>query len=254
MDTLTTPQMVECFHLAFLAVLPREFDPVGFVLKGGANLRFFFNSERYSEDIDLDVVRLKEWQVRDKVNRTLESRALGLMLRTSGLSVDGFTMSKQTGTTQRWKVAVKSRDRGEPVRTKIEFSHRELDPRRAIDPVPEPAIARYGMRPPLIGHYRIGAATEQKIRALAGRSETQARDVFDLDLLLRRGDDPDRFSDPEMLNRARDRALELPYEAYRDQVIPFIEPELAELRDDPGSWESMQAFVAGWLEAAHGAG
>ena len=43
----------------------------------------------------------------------------------------------------------------------------------------------YGLTSPTVQHYGETAAIEQKIAALALRSETKARDVFDLDLLLR---------------------------------------------------------------------
>jgi len=44
----------ELFHLVFLRDLARSVKPSSFVLKGGANLRFFFGSPRYSEDMDID--------------------------------------------------------------------------------------------------------------------------------------------------------------------------------------------------------
>ncbi len=46
---------IECFHLAFLATLRASVQPQRYVLKGGANLRYFYASNRYSEDIDLDI-------------------------------------------------------------------------------------------------------------------------------------------------------------------------------------------------------
>lgn len=52
----TPRQQREIFHLLFLERLLKIADPGLFVLKGGANLRYFFNSPRYSEDMDLDVL------------------------------------------------------------------------------------------------------------------------------------------------------------------------------------------------------
>lgn len=252
MTELSRAQAIECFHLSFLSVLPREFDQSGYVLKGGANLRYFFGSERYSEDVDLDVVRLKDWQVREKVNRALDSQAIKFLLRASGFVIGEYTLPKQTATTQRWKVAFGPTGSPGSIRTKIEFSHRDLDPKRSLDPVPEPVVAGYAIRPPMVQHYEADAALEQKVFALAARSETQARDVFDLQLLLRRVDfDPDTVR-PETVSLARNRALELPYDAYRDQVLPFLEPELASLYGDPATWERMQIFVAGKLEPDRG--
>jgi hypothetical protein len=51
MPELRDAQVVELFHLAFLQVLQARLDQARYVLKGGANLRYFFDSVRYSEDI-----------------------------------------------------------------------------------------------------------------------------------------------------------------------------------------------------------
>jgi hypothetical protein len=80
-------------------------------------------------------------------------------------------------------------------------------------------------------HYTAEAAVEQKVEALARRSETQARDVFDLDLLLRRQPPVSLTADAFACQRAAERTLELPYAAFRDQVLPFLDPEVAELYD-----------------------
>ena len=49
-------QLREVFHFCFLHRLLKISDINLYVLKGGVNLRFFFGSPRYSEDMDLDVV------------------------------------------------------------------------------------------------------------------------------------------------------------------------------------------------------
>ena len=54
---LSDAQLIEAFHLAFLQVLQARVQQEHYVLKGGANLRYFFDSVRYSEDIDLDAIR-----------------------------------------------------------------------------------------------------------------------------------------------------------------------------------------------------
>lgn len=42
-------------------------------LKGGCNLRFFFGSVRYSEDMDLDVVVIAKETLKNQVDRLLKS-------------------------------------------------------------------------------------------------------------------------------------------------------------------------------------
>jgi len=53
-----------------------------------------------------------------------------------------------------------------------------------------------------------------------------------------------------MLTAAVDLAMQLPYAAFRDQVLPFLEPEAVELYEGEASWEQMQTFVAERLEEA----
>jgi|GEM_PF-1031795 len=209
-----------------------------------ANLRYFFESLRYSEDIDLDAVAIEPWELEAKVDEVLASAAMRLLLRSDGLALQDATKPNQTDTTQRWKPSIAVSGRREPVRSKIEFSHRATDPRRILEAVPDRVVAPYALRAPTLLHYTPDAAIEQKIGALARRSETQARDVFDLELLLRRHRAAIGTGElePEILEVAVERVVELSFEAFRDQVLPFLDPEAAELYDH-AAWEQMQNFV-----------
>lgn len=248
---LADAQVIEFFHLAFLQVLQARLDQARYVVKGGANLRYFFESLRYSEDIDLDAVAIEPWKLEARVDQVLASPATGLLLRSGGLTVEQVTKPKQTSTTQRWKPLIAVSGRLVPVRTKIEFSHRATDPRRILEAVPDRVVAPYALRAPTMLHYTADAAIEQKIGALAHRSETQARDVFDLELLLRRHRDAVGAGEiaPHILEVALERAFELPFEAFRDQVVRFLDPEITELYDDPAAWKRMKAFVTERLMA-----
>ncbi len=236
-------QIIELFHLAFLQVLQARLDQGRYVLKGGANLRYFFDSVRYSEDVDLDITGIPVWTLAEKVDSILTSPTIGAVLRSSGCSVEDFTKPKQTETTRLWKISIAVTGRRQAVRTKIELSNRNGDSRHVLEPVATRIVAPYALRAPTVQHYTAEAATEQKVRALAGRSQTQARDVFDLDLLLRRATLQAGCVEPRVLAAAAERGLELPFQAFRDQVLPFLDPEITELYDTPASWEQMQLFV-----------
>ena len=54
-ETYSALQIRELFHLEFLRCLSRKIRAEFYALKGGVNLRFFFKSFRYSEDMDIDV-------------------------------------------------------------------------------------------------------------------------------------------------------------------------------------------------------
>jgi hypothetical protein len=243
MNGLRDAQAIELFHLAFLQVLQGRLNHDRYVLKGGANLRYFFESVRYSEDIDLDAAGIERWELEEKVDGVLGAPALPVLLRGGGLAVDGFSKPKQTETTQRWKVALALAGRNEPLRTKIEFSRRNGDDRHVLESVPARIVAAYALRSPSVRHYDAQAATEQKVEALAGRYETQARDVFDLELLLRSKPELAAALPAALREPAAERALELPFAAFRDQVLPFLDPEVAELYVDPATWEQIRGFV-----------
>jgi predicted nucleotidyltransferase component of viral defense system len=246
---LTEAQVIEFFHLSFLQVLQARLDQNRYVLKGGTNLRYFFGSPRYSEDIDLDAIEIEPWRLETKIDEVLASQAIATLLRSGDLVLDKVTKPKQTATTQRWKPIVTVSGRPSQVRTKIEFSHRAADLHRVLEAVPEGVVAPYALRPPTMLHYTAAAAIEQKVSALAHRSQTQARDLFDLELLLRRHLDAVSPGDiaPNTLDLAMERAAELPFQAFQDQVVRFLDTEIVDLYNNPTAWQTMQALVTGRL-------
>lgn len=242
---LSSAQIIEYFHLAFLEVLQARISQERYVVKGDVNLRYFFDSHRYSEDIDLDAVEIEPWKLEEVVDGVLGSNPMQLLLRRCGLALGPISKPKQTETTQRWKAPITASGRREPTRTKIEFSHREADPRRVLEAVPDRVVAPYALRPPTTLHYTAAAAIEQKILALAKRSETQARDVFDLELLLRQHSDAIQPRDVELsiVEMAMERAVDLPVEAFAAQVMPFLDPHISELYKERLAWTQMQSYV-----------
>jgi predicted nucleotidyltransferase component of viral defense system len=250
MADLSVPQATELFHIAFLDVLSKRLEAERYVLKGGANLRYFFDSVRYSQDIDLDVEGVPAWRLNEKIEALLSSAQIVLLLRSEKLEVAERSNPKRTDTTQRWKVGLAAPGHADLIRTKVEFSYRDGEGAHRVEPIPRRIVEPYALRSPLVPHYVDDAPTAQKVLALAGRSETQARDVFDLDLLLRRRALKPGVLDSSVLTAAADLAMQLPYAAFRDQVLPFLEPEAVELYEGESSWEQMQTFVAGQLEDA----
>jgi Nucleotidyl transferase AbiEii toxin, Type IV TA system len=190
------------------------------------------------------------WSLGEKVDSVLESPALRSLLAVGELSLAEWSSSKQTDTTHRWKVGVKAPSSSRLVRTKIEFSNRESGGECRLDQLPAEIVAPYALRRPTVQHYTAVAATAQKVQALTGRTQTQARDVFDLELLLRRDSIQKGSLDSDLLDLAIDRALELNYDAFRDQVLAFLDPGAVELYDSAPAWEQLQTFVAERLEAA----
>ena len=250
---LSARQAIELFHLVFLrALVSKGEDKALIALKGGCNLRFYFASIRYSEDIDLDVVVLSKSTLKNKVDRLLLSPLVVAPLAAKGVRVVETSAPKQTDTTQRWKAGLRVDGIELPIRTKIEFSRRGAIEGAAFEGTERAVLRPYGLTPFLATHYTTHAAIAQKIHALAGRSEPQARDVFDLNLLLARPDAEElRVNDAQRgwVPDAIERAMGVSFDDYASKVVAFLDPAQAGLFADRAAWDTMQGTVVERLEA-----
>jgi hypothetical protein len=250
---LSVRQSTELFHIVFLRALAAKGQDKGLVaLKGDCNLRFFFGSVRYSEDMDLDVVVIAKDTLKNKVERLLRSPAVTAPLKTHGLTIVEISAPKQTETTQRWKVGLRGPDDELPIRTKVEFSRRDDIEGTKFEATDREVLRPYGLTPVLAAHYTTAPATRQKIHALAARTEPQARDVFDLALLLARPDAADLTLDDDAkkwLDAAIDHAMAISFDEYVSQVVAYLEPTHAEVYAGREAWDAMQADVFTRLEA-----
>jgi predicted nucleotidyltransferase component of viral defense system len=250
---LNLRQAIEAFHLHFLRALLVTSDRKVFVLKGGCNLRFFYGSPRYSEDMDLDASVIAKGTLKNKVDRLLESSALRLPLQSLGMELGDVSSPKQTETTQRWKLAIKLAGTGVPARTKVEFSRREKPTGAIIEAIGSRIATAYRVPGFVAAHYEPATAISQKLAALVGRPQTQARDVFDLDLLFARL--PPEASPKELkaalqrsLEAAKDRILSLSFVDFSGQVLAYLEPDLRAQYTRAETWEQLQLSVIGRLE------
>lgn len=241
MTTRRPSQSIEEFHLLFLSQIGKRVDKRAVVVKGGCNLRFFLKSVRYSEDMDLDVGHLDTQSLRDRVREVLASRPFHQILEARGTEIEHVTEHKQTETTQRWKLGLRVQGTPVPLPTKIEFSRRGLDDGIAFGSV-DPGVARAYQLPPLmLSHYDAAAAMRQKVGALAGRPQTQARDVFDLHHLLAAGTDAAGLGalNGSVLARARTNALGVDFGMFKSQVLAYLPPEDQARFDSSPVWDSM---------------
>lgn len=285
---LTDVAAREAYHLLLLEFLLQRLGP-RLILKGGVNLRLFFGSPRYSQDIDFDA----EPQARDAVRAAIRGALADSQLRRRCAEMGVGTVEaperpqKDSETTLRFKFLLVS-SAGVPRNTKVEVSFRPRPPldtpaEEAAPPAlvdryrSEPARPRIARRrgrgtsaghgaeaapeaeaveaqaaespavmPLVVPHYRRLPALRQKIGALALRSEVQARDVFDLGVLadgsagaIGEADAAElRQALPDsILRKAAARALEIPYDEYRDKVLYFLDaPDRARV-EAPEAWE-----------------
>lgn len=239
-------QMREIFHLEFLRWMSRKVKAECYALKGGANLRFFFNSFRYSEDMDLDVSNIRVDKLKDIVIEILNNKSFQDMLKPFGIETlvaPDMAKAKQTQTTQRFKVHLITTAR-EDLFTKVEFSRRGRGQGKVtVQSVSDNILRLYKLPPLLIPHYDIESSIIQKIKALSIRAVIQARDVFDLYVLssqykpLGTGE---LKIDKEILVKAREAILEISFEQFRDTVVSYLSLEDQSVYNNSSSWDEIK--------------
>jgi len=247
----------ELVHLLILQRVVGLRDGGGVTVKGGVNLRLFFSSVRYSEDMDLDGTGEASAAIRSCLKGVFEDRQFTERLQRHGVrGLDpGEGPNKDTETTFRYKFGVIV---GGGVRypTKVEVSFRARSPAdRMVSEPPEAGILKsFGLASVELRHYVREAAVRQKIEALAGRREAQARDVFDLDVLVR-----DRATDELIAFLARtlprrrleegyERALGISYGEYEGQVFEFLAEEARLHYGTQSTWDEIRLRTAALIE------
>jgi len=253
----TDTQIREVFHFCFLDRLLKLSDPGMYVLKGGVNLRFFFNSPRYSEDMDIDVLAGSVHTLEKNGYKILNDRGFRRSLRAfdvADIEVNDPAKAKQTETTQRFRFGLITSG-GHRLPTKVEFSRRkESGDGESESALVDTEIARgYRKLAYRCPHYTGDAAIAQKFRALAGRPVTQARDVFDLAILFRGGfgiTAPwSQLLGEDQHTKAVDSLLSLTWQDFEGQVVEFLDTESRDEYGNKSAWDSLQYLVLSQLDA-----
>src|ERR1017187_2287369 len=243
-------QSIELFHLIFVAHLGRRVDKALFAIKGGCNLRFYCRSIRYSEDIDFDIRTMAPATLARNVDTILSSPAFTQALRVKLIEIEHVTSAKQTDTTQRWKIGIRLAG-GPAIPAKVEFSRRRgLDEGYLLEPVEAELIRTYELYPVLAQHYSREAAFRQKIVALSRRNETQARDIFDLKLLLDGGAGKEKLpaGTAAEIPRAIENMMTIGFDEFSGQVRAYLTSDYQEYYGSRKVWEALQQEVVNALE------
>jgi predicted nucleotidyltransferase component of viral defense system len=244
-------EYIEIFHLIFLRHLENKLDKTLYSLKGGCNLRFFFKSIRYSEDIDFDIQIINKETLRTKINKLLTNTDFKKCIKNYQIEIHQISEAKQTETTQRWKINLKIANIATIIPTKIEFSKRINFNKEETDFIkidPE-LIQKYKMYPIMINHYTLKAAFNQKINALIHRTETQARDVFDLQLLIDAGASLQDL-DLELKNKipvAIENLININFPTFKSQVVGYLLVEYQNYYNKPQIWQEIQNKIKNFL-------
>lgn len=268
-------QLREAFHLLFLQRLLGRSDPRLYVLKGGANLRFFFDSPRYSEDMDIDVLGGSVATLKKNGYGVLEDRGFRRSLAALGVvdvEINDPERAKHTSATQRFRARLVTAA-GESWPTKVEFSRRPAlgqgparqggrAPALGLSVADVPPILMESISPAVAGahrqlafrcqHYSGKAAAAQKLSALVNRSQPQVRDAFDLYVLWLGGhwDGGDAAALPiEERVRALETLVAFSAADYASQVVDYLEPEARAEFAGVQRWNGICAALFDLLDA-----
>ena len=257
MNPYTHIQLREIFHLLFLEQLFKISNPSLYIVKGGVSLRFFFHSPRYSEDMDIDVLAGSVATLKKNGYKVLESSSLRRALQTYGIAdilLNDPTKAKQTETTQRFRLRLLT-EAGESLPTKVEFSRRQKGKLPFLLGKIDPQFARIYQRLAFGCHHYSGEAmVVQKVKALADRKQTQARDVFDLGVLHLGGyadlDYKKGWLTPQEVDRAERNLDALRFEDFKGQVLEYLNEESRHLYNGQKAWNELKNRVLGILSNA----
>lgn len=241
----TSFQLRELFHLLVLRALSLRLVGRPFSLKGGACLRFFHRSPRFSEDMDIDVspqIRLPTLQ--KAVDGILSGRSLLAALAPNGVLQLDISKPKQTETTERWKVnLVVGPDSSVP--TKIEFSRRSKTVSFKTG-VPDSEILNRYKIPPFAAPYCDTAhMSAQKIGALSSPNRLAVRDLFDLDhLFFQMGEKAGPIVvDSKTIESALEKLGSFGFSDFQEQVAPFLTEEMTSLYKKRDAFDQMKNRV-----------
>jgi len=229
---------IALFHLYFLQQLNLKIDKRLYALKGGCNLRFFLKSIRYSQDIDIDIKIIRKDTLANNIRKILKSINMKRFLQANKIEIAKYSEPKQTETTQRWKISLKSASFATLLNTKIEFSRRGIVDDIKLDIIDPLIASKYQFNPFFINHYTAKSAYKQKIKALIGRSETQARDIFDLFHLISLN-----IQKPELtsldIEKAQMCIFSITFEEFKSQVVAYLPHEYHLEYNDPLIWDNI---------------
>jgi hypothetical protein len=135
--------------------------------------------------------------------------------------------------------------------TKIEFSRRGIKDGVAVETVRADILKALRLPPLMCPHYGAEAAMLQKIEAIAGRTVTQARDIFDLFLLTTQARLSKKLlnsKNSDILAKATKNVYHVEFDQFRDTVIPYFPEADRALYDETGRWDEIRLTVSRCME------
>jgi len=212
-------------------------------------------SIRYSEDMDIDIQTIPPTIPKDKLRNTvagiLKSKPFAQILQIHGIMIGQWSEPKQTATTQRWKAGLSINGSNILLPTKIEFSRRGMKGDTLFEAVDPELVRNYHLSPIMASHYDGSSAYEQKVDALVSRVSTQARDIFDLNLLLNAGLDRTISSSKlrSRLREAESNVMSVTFDIFKSQVLSYLPLDYQKQYNSASVWDDMVLKVVDALRA-----
>jgi len=256
MPTISPVAAREIVHLLILRELAGIRRGTGITVKGGVNLRLFFGSVRYSEDMDLDGTDQASEAIRRWLKDMFENTDFARRLRGFGIrELDpGEGPNKDTETTYRYKFGViVAGGIRYPTKVEVSFRDRHAADKTALETPTSDILRTYAIDAFEARHYVKEAAIRQKVDALGGRREAQARDVFDLHLLVPHPAPAKLVAflakqlRSDRLREAQARALAVTYAEYEGQMFEFLSDEARAHYGSETSWDETRLRVEAFI-------
>lgn len=229
----------DAFQQRLLAALFRGRSSGELVLKGGGAMRVLTQNARFTRDLDLDHDPKRSLtSLQNTIRRAIDTAFSG-----SGYRKLGVTEPKQTETVARWKIQAAS-PTGQEFNLTIEVSRRHSLKDRSIKQEPYQPNDRRLPRV-YVDVYSESELALNKLRALLDENRTAPRDVYDLDLLLLRGERPSMHSlaslstSSDWMDALQRKLDSLPWSLFEAEALPALPDEIRD-RIDAAEYQLMK--------------
>jgi len=184
----------------------------------------------------------------------------GFLRKLQGIGIRGLDPgegpNKDTETTFRYKFGVlMTGDVRYPTKVEVSFRDRYAGDQSVVGVPDRRFFVDYGIEAVPVRSYRRDAAVRQKLDALGGRREAQARDVFDLSLLVSGVPDEALVGflagglSRERLEEALKRAFTITFDEYEGTVLEFLDHAARGRYGTEDAWGDFQIQAAALVEA-----
>lgn len=235
----------EYFLILLLKEISQRLSGRPFAIKGGICLRFFYQSPRLSEDMDLDIAQVSVSTLKGIIKKILNSQSFNIFLENQNIRIAKYLASKQTPTTQRWKITLSLG--GRLLSTKLEFSRRRGEIPFTSGIPDNSLLSKYEIVTFVTQHYSLEEMIKQKILALASPTRQAARDLFDLYYLINKKITEKTGLPQKIIIEAFEKCKNISPTTFKTQVVPFLPEDLTLFFGNLNNYRNLQKQVENYL-------